>query len=179
METIETKAYKCQYCGSINLSQDDAIRCEMLCEAKRKATVDREAWYGSNEPKYAEGDVVEVIDSYLHNMYFRITDVCKADKNCYEPHWRYYGEVGSNIDGFFDPEACGYIAEDEIKCLVCASAEFGAVCKTIKERFQISDSEVRIVHNSVEPMVELVAWFKLKNDDSDADDDPNTVAPAD
>lgn len=163
METIETKAYKCQYCGSIHLSHDDAIRCEMVCEASSKAAEDRESWYGANKPKYAEGDVVEVIDNYFHNKYFRITDVCKAGKNCSEPHWRYYGEVGSNVDGFFDYEECGYIAEDEIKCLVCTSVTFEAVHKAIKERFQLSDSEVRIVHNSVEPMVELAARFKLKD----------------
>ena len=186
METIETKAYKCQYCGSIHLSLDDAVRCELICEAKRKVEADREAWYESNEPKYAEGDVVEVIDSYCHNKYFRITSVSKADKKEYlGPHWRYYGEVGSNIDGFFDPETYDDIAEDDIKCLICASAKFEAVCKTIKERFQAIYSEVRVIHNSVAPMVELVTRLKIEDyaesatyNPADYDDHFNTAASA-
>lgn len=169
METIETKAYKCQYCESIHMSLDDAIRCEMLCEARRKAETDCELWYEANKPKYAEGDVVEVIDSYCNNKYFRITGVFKADKNYNKPHWRYYGEVGELLDGFFDPEVCDSISEDGIKCVVCTSVEFEAICKAVKERFQISDSKVLIVHNSVEPMVELTACFKLKDfEDNDA-----------
>lgn len=163
METIEINAYKCQYCGSVHLSQDDAIRCEMMCESKSKAVAERELWYETNEPKYAEGDVVEVIDKYFHNRYFRITSVSKADQDYRYPHWRYFGEVGSNIDGFFDPATYDDIAEDDIKCLVCTSDKFEAVCKTIKERFQISDSKVRVVHNSAEPAVELVAQLKLKD----------------
>ena len=185
METIEIKAYKCQYCGSVHLSHDDAIRCEMMCEAKHKAAADREAWYESNEPKYAEGDVVEVNDSYCNNKYFRITGVFKADKNYNKPHWRYYGEVGELLDGFFDPEVCDSISEDEIKCVVCTSVEFEVICKTIKERFQATYSEVRVIHNSVEPEVELAVRLKLKDyaesatyNPADYDDHFNTAASA-
>lgn len=163
METIETKAYKCQYCGSIHLSLDDAIRCEMLCEARSKAAADRELWYEANKPKYAEGDVLEVVAGDYNNKYFRVTAVCRADQDYAYPHWRYYGEVGSNVDGLFDPDEYDCIAEDEIKCLVCTSAKFEAVRKAIEERFQISGSEFSIVHNSVEPTVELVARLKLKD----------------
>lgn len=163
METIEIKAYKCQYCGSIHLLLDDAVRCEMLCEARSKAATDREVWYEANKPKYAEGDVVEVVDTYCNNRYFRIISISKADKSYPEPHWRYYGEVGELLDGFFDPEVCDSIPENKIKCVVRTSAEFEAICKAIKERFQISGSEFSIVHNSAEPMAELTACFKLKD----------------
>ena len=165
METIETKAYKCQYCGSINLSQDDAVRCEMMCEAERMKTADWEKWFTDNKPKYEIGDVLKIDDipGYDLNKYFVVTAVDRSPISYPKPTWIYFGEVGGwdSDNLLFNPDELGELPENRVHRIYTCK-EFEAVKECVRRHITYGNVvSINVAHNTRRPAVSVLVHYDI------------------